>query len=154
MTLDLSKPVMRTKLILNIPDYYLNVDGYLLCESIYCYFILYRDDLNKQVYTEHAGLKISVNLCIASAFSRQMANRNAGPAAALESMRVKQYFRCRSLILVLCTNSKREKVIFWPICPHHDFYFPLRSTVHKEGPKKNRSAMAESAVFSRPAYSL
>ena len=48
-------------------------------------------------YTEYAGREISVNLCIASAFSRQMANRNAGPVSALESMGAKPTFRCHFL---------------------------------------------------------
>ena len=37
------------------------------------------------IYTECAGLEIPVHLCIASPFSRQIANGNAGPATALES---------------------------------------------------------------------
>ena len=45
-------------------------------------------------YTDHAGPEISVNLCIASLFSRQIANINAGPVLALQSMGAKRFFRC------------------------------------------------------------
>ena len=38
------------------------------------------------------GSRNLLNLCITSAFSRQMANCNAGPASALEPMGRKQYF--------------------------------------------------------------
>ena len=48
-------------------------------------------------YTEYAGLKISVNSHIASPFSRQIANGNAGPSSALESMGAKRSFRCHLL---------------------------------------------------------
>ena len=37
-------------------------------------------------YTDHAGLEIPVDLCIASPFSRRIAIGNAGPTSALESM--------------------------------------------------------------------
>ena len=49
------------------------------------------------LYTEYAGLKISVNSRIAWPFSRQIAIGNAGPTSALESMGAKQSFRCCSL---------------------------------------------------------
>ena len=42
------------------------------------------------MYTEYAGPEISVDLSIASSYSRQIAIGNAGPATALESMGVKQ----------------------------------------------------------------
>ena len=48
-------------------------------------------------YTDHAGLEIPVNSCIASPFSRQIANVNAGPVLALESIGAKQSFHCNSL---------------------------------------------------------
>ena len=38
---------------------------------------------------------------IASLFSRQIANVNAGPVLALESMGAKKYFRCHSLNIAL-----------------------------------------------------
>ena len=47
--------------------------------------------------TDHAGPEISVNSRIASSFSRQIANVNAGPVSALESMGAKQTFRCHFL---------------------------------------------------------
>ena len=43
-------------------------------------------------YTEYVGLEIPVNMCIVSPFSRQMANRKAGPVSALESMGAEQTF--------------------------------------------------------------
>ena len=45
------------------------------------------------LYTEYAGLEMSVFLCIAS-FSQQIVNGNAGPSSALESMGTKRHFRC------------------------------------------------------------
>ena len=48
-------------------------------------------------YTDHAGLKISVNSRIASPFSRQIAIGNAGPVSALESMGANQSFCCHCL---------------------------------------------------------
>ena len=47
------------------------------------------------IYTEDAGLKIPIGLCIASPFSRQIAIGNAGPVSALESMEGKPTFRCQ-----------------------------------------------------------
>ena len=47
--------------------------------------------------TDHAGLEIYVNSCIAWPFSRQIAIGNAGPTTALESMGAKLSFRCHSL---------------------------------------------------------
>ena len=44
--------------------------------------------------TDHAGLEILVDLCIALPFSRQIAIGNAGPTSALESMGAKQTFGC------------------------------------------------------------
>ena len=49
------------------------------------------------LYTDHAGLEISVISRIASLFSRQIANVNAGPILALESMGAKRTFRCHVL---------------------------------------------------------
>ena len=49
------------------------------------------------LYTEYAGPEISVNSRIASLFSRQIANVNAGPILALQFMGAKRYFRCCSL---------------------------------------------------------
>ena len=49
------------------------------------------------VYTDHAGLEIPVNSRIASPFSWQIANGNAGPTSALESMGAKRSFRCHLL---------------------------------------------------------
>ena len=46
---------------------------------------------------EYAGLKIAVNLYIASVFSRQMMNRNAGPVSVLDCMGGKRSFRCHLL---------------------------------------------------------
>ena len=48
-------------------------------------------------HTDHAGLEIPVNSRIASPFSRQIANGNAGPSSALESMGAKRSFRCHLL---------------------------------------------------------
>ena len=48
-------------------------------------------------YTDHASPEISVNSCIASSFSRQIAISNAGPTSALEPMGAKQTFRCHIL---------------------------------------------------------
>ena len=48
-------------------------------------------------YTDHAGLEIPVDLCIASPFSRQIAIGNAGPTSALESMGLNRTFRCHFL---------------------------------------------------------
>ena len=44
---------------------------------------------------------MSVNSRIAPPFSRQIANVNAGPVLALESMGVKQYFRCHYFDMAL-----------------------------------------------------
>ena len=55
----------------------------------------------RKSYTAYAGLEISVISCIASLFSRQIANVTAGPILALESMGAKQYFRCHSLYIGL-----------------------------------------------------
>ena len=46
------------------------------------------------IYTDYAGPEIPVDLCIASPFSRQIANANAGPTSALESMGAKLSFHC------------------------------------------------------------
>ena len=64
------------------------------------------------MFTDHAGLEIPVDLCIVSPFSWQIAIGNAGPILALDSMGPNPTFRCIALILVLATNSKREKVWF------------------------------------------
>ena len=48
-------------------------------------------------YMDHAGPEISVNLCIASLFSRQIAIGNAGPTSALESVGAKPTFCCHIL---------------------------------------------------------
>ena len=53
------------------------------------------------MYTDHAGLEIFVDLCIASPFSRRIEMCNAGPTSALESMGVKQTFRCHFLNIAL-----------------------------------------------------
>ena len=45
------------------------------------------------LYTDHAGLKISIHLRIAWPFSPQIAVGNAGPILALESMGAKPTFR-------------------------------------------------------------
>ena len=64
---------------------------------------------------DHAGPEISVNLRIASPFSRQIAICNAGPSTALESMGAKPIFRCHFFnIGPIATNSKREKVLYRP----------------------------------------
>ena len=52
-------------------------------------------------YMEYAGLEISVDLSIASPFSRQIAKVNAGPSLALTPMGAKRYFRCHSLNITL-----------------------------------------------------
>ena len=44
-------------------------------------------------YMEYAGPEISVNLCIASLFSRQISIGNAGPTSTLESVGAKRHFR-------------------------------------------------------------
>ena len=49
------------------------------------------------IYTDYAGLEISVNSSIASPFSRQIAIGNAGPTTALDSMGPKPTFRCHFL---------------------------------------------------------
>ena len=51
----------------------------------------------QDTYSDFAGLEISVNSSIASLFSRQIANVNAGPVLALESIGAKRYFRCHLL---------------------------------------------------------
>ena len=48
-------------------------------------------------YTDYAGLEIHVNSLIAWPFLRQIANWNAGPTSALDSMGAKPTFRCRFL---------------------------------------------------------
>ena len=45
-------------------------------------------------YTDYAGLDIAVILCIAWPFSWQIANGNAGPTSALDSMGPNPTFRC------------------------------------------------------------
>ena len=52
-------------------------------------------------YTEYAGPEISVHLCIASSFSRQIVKANAGPISTLESMGAKRNFRCNFLNIAL-----------------------------------------------------
>ena len=45
--------------------------------------IIYSTDIDvvfARTYTDHAGLEIPVDLCIASPFSRQIAICNAGPS--------------------------------------------------------------------------
>ena len=49
------------------------------------------------MYTDYAGLEISVNSGIAWLFSRQIANGNAGPTSALDFMGAKPSFRCHLL---------------------------------------------------------
>ena len=49
------------------------------------------------LYTDHAGLEIPVNSRIASPFSRQIVNGNAGPTSALETMGAKRSFCCHLL---------------------------------------------------------
>ena len=51
--------------------------------------------------TEYAGPEISVHLCLASLFSRQIAMCNAGPRLALESMGAKRSFPCHFLNIAL-----------------------------------------------------
>ena len=63
-------------------------------------------------YMEYAGLEISVNSRIASSFSRQIANVNAGPVLALESMAPKRSFRCHSLnICLMYKQSARKRFV-------------------------------------------
>ena len=50
---------------------------------------------------DHAGPEISVSSRIASSFSRQIANVNAGPVLTLESMGAKRNFRCNFLNIAL-----------------------------------------------------
>ena len=57
---------------------------------IYIYIYIY-------IYTDHAALEIPVNSRITSPFSRQIANGNAGPTSALESVGAKRSFRCHLL---------------------------------------------------------
>ena len=59
--------------------------------------IFHTDYILMLLYTDHAGLEISVNSRIASRISRQIAIGNAGPATALESMGGKRFFRCHFL---------------------------------------------------------
>ena len=49
------------------------------------------------LYTDHAGPEIPVHLIIAWPFSRQIANGNAGPSLALDSMGPKLSVRCHLL---------------------------------------------------------
>ena len=49
------------------------------------------------IYTDYAGLEITVNSRIATPFSRQIAIGNAGPGSALDSMGPKPTFRCHFL---------------------------------------------------------
>ena len=52
-------------------------------------------------YTAYAGPEFPVDLSIASPFSQQIANVNAGPILALESMGAKRNFRCNFLKIAL-----------------------------------------------------
>ena len=70
-----------------------HVSNIFTCVVIYSIIIF--------VYTEYAGLEIYVNLRMASSFSRQIANGNAGPTSALESMGPKPTFRCHSVNIAL-----------------------------------------------------
>ena len=79
------------------------------------------------IYTDYAGLEISVNSRIASLFLQQIAIGNAGPVLALESMGANGIFAAIFKILVLATNSKREKVVLSPKYPHHVHYYLLKS---------------------------
>ena len=72
--------------LLYIQDEQLNC---LYSSCIFCIFFY--------MYTEYAGLEISVSSCIASSFSRQIANVNAGPVLALESMGANQTFSLQFL---------------------------------------------------------
>ena len=54
-----------------------------------------------KLYTDHAGLEISVNSRIAWPFSRQIEISNAGPTLALDSMGAKRHFRWHSLNIAL-----------------------------------------------------
>ena len=68
-------------------------------------------------YTDYVGLDIHIAmiLCIASTFSGQIANGNAGPTSALDSMGPKPTFRCHFFnIGPSYTNSKREQVLLRP----------------------------------------
>ena len=57
------------------------------------------------MYTDHVGPEISVNLCIASPFSRQIAIDNAGPATTLESMGEKTFFHYRFVNIFTTTGE-------------------------------------------------
>ena len=59
--------------------------------------------------TKYAGLEISVNSRIAWQFSRQIANSNAGPSSALDSMGVKPSSRCHSLNIASMYKQKARK---------------------------------------------
>ena len=50
-------------------------------------------------------------------------------------------------ILLQCTNSKREKVCFGPIFPHHDPYYLLKGTAHKEGLGNRFSPIGANAIW-------
>ena len=61
-------------------------------------------------YTEYGGLEIPDFLCIALSFSWQIANVNAGPTSALESMGAKRPFRSHSLnIAVINLQTASDK---------------------------------------------
>ena len=69
------------------------------------------------VYTDHAGPEISVNSHVASAFSRQIANGNAGPTTALDSMGPKATFRCHFLnIGASYKQYARKSFVLVPYC--------------------------------------
>ena len=54
-----------------------------------------------RTYTAYAGPEFLLYFNIASPFSRQIANANAGPTSALDSMGAKLTFRCNSFNIAL-----------------------------------------------------
>ena len=63
--------------------------------------------------TEYAGLEVTVDCCITSSFSRQIANGNAGPA--LETWEQNNLFAAVLSILVYNVRTERGKKLFRPI---------------------------------------
>ena len=83
--------------------------------------------------TEYAGLEIPVFLCITSSFSRQIANHNAGPSSALESMGAIRPF-CH-IFFKYCSNVQtisEKKVDFSPYFPIMALIFSTSKSIFNE----------------------
>ena len=90
---------------------------------------------------------MSIHSCIARPFSRQIANANAGPASALESMGGIQYFRCNSVNIGLMFKQQARKSFVlalnyqsWPL------FFCQEVPITQEGPGSRFSPIDSNAV--------